>query len=105
MSYDYDIAYKLLRKDPVMKQVIKATGMLVPEKRKRDIYGSLLRSVIGQQLSVKAAATIHSRFLELFPKRDPEPLKVLMLSAEQLRSVGLSGQKSSYVISVAEHAV
>ncbi|MFM7902900.1 MAG: DNA-3-methyladenine glycosylase family protein [Bacteroidota bacterium] len=105
MSYDYDIAYKLLRKDPVMKQVIKATGVFVSEKRKRDIYGSLLRSVIGQQLSVKAAATIHSRFLELFPNHDPEPLKVLKLSAEQLRSVGLSGQKSSYVISVAEHAV
>ncbi|MFM8949809.1 MAG: hypothetical protein ACKOKB_03410 [Bacteroidota bacterium] len=36
MSYDYDIAYKLLRKDPVMKQVIKATGVFVSEKRKRD---------------------------------------------------------------------
>ena len=88
-----------------MKQVIKTTGVFVPEKRKRDIYGSLLRSVTGQQLSVKAAATIHNRFLDLFPNRNPEPLKVLKLSTEKLRSVGLSGQKSSYVISVAEHAL
>ena len=105
MSYDYDIAYKLLQKDPVMKQIIKVTGRLIPERRQRDIYGSLLRSVTGQQLSVKAAATIHNRFLDLFPERNPEPSKVLKLSIEKLRSVGLSGQKSSYVISVAEHAL
>ncbi len=105
MSYDYDIAYKLLQKDPVMKQIIKVTGRLNPERRQRDIYGSLLRSVTGQQLSVKAATTIHNRFLDLFPERNPEPSKVLKLSIEKLRSVGLSGQKSSYVISVAEHAI
>ncbi len=105
MSYDYDIAYKLLQKDPVMKQIIKVTGRLSPERRQRDIYGSLLRSVTGQQLSVKAATTIHNRFLDLFPERNPEPSKVLKLSIEKLRSVGLSGQKSSYVTSVAEHAL
>jgi len=105
MSYDYDIAYKLLQKDPVMKQIIKVTGRLSPERRQRDIYGSLMRSVTGQQLSVKAAATIHNRFLDLFPERNPEPSKVLKLSIEKLRSVGLSGQKSSYVTSVAEHAL
>jgi len=105
MSYDYDIAYKLLQKDPVMKQIIKVTGRLSPERRQRDIYRSLMRSVTGQQLSVKAAATIHNRFLDLFPERNPEPSKVLKLSIEKLRSVGLSGQKSSYVTSVAEHAL
>jgi len=105
MSYDYDIAYKLVQKDPVMKQIIKVTGRLSPERRQRDIYRSLLRSVTGQQLSVKAAATIHNRFLDLFPERNPEPSKVLKLSIEKLRSVGLSGQKSSYVTSVAEHAL
>jgi DNA-3-methyladenine glycosylase II len=105
MSYDYDIAYKLVQKDPVMKQIIKVTGRLSPERRQRDIYRSLLRSVTGQQLSVKAAATIHNRFLDLFPERNPEPSKVLKLSIEKLRAVGLSGQKSSYVTSVAEHAL
>jgi len=105
MSYDYDIAYKLVQKDPVMKQIIKVTGRLSPERRQRDIYRSLMRSVTGQQLSVKAAATIHNRFLDLFPERNPEPSKVLKLSIEKLRSVGLSGQKSSYVTSVAEHAL
>ncbi|MFN5323736.1 MAG: DNA-3-methyladenine glycosylase family protein [Bacteroidota bacterium] len=105
MSYDFGIAYKTLKKDPVMRQVINITGVFRPERKRRDIYGSLLRSVTGQQLSVKAAATIHNRFLDLFPNRDPEPLKVLKLSTEKLRSVGLSGQKSSYVISVADHAL
>lgn len=105
MSYDYEFAYKILRRDPVMKQIIRKTGVFSPERRRRGIYGSLLRSVTGQQLSVKAAATIHNRFLDLFPDRNPEPLKVLKLTNEKLRSVGLSGQKSSYVISVAEHAL
>lgn len=105
MSYDYESAYKILKQDVVMKKIISATGIFKPERRRRDIYGSLLRSVTGQQLSVKAAATIHNRFLDLFPNRNPEPSKVLKLSSDQLRLVGLSGQKSSYVISVAEHAL
>ena len=67
-----------------------------------DFYYTLLRSVVGQQLSVKAAATIFNRFLELFPGKYPNPEEVLLLLDEQLRGVGLSGQKTSYVRAVAE---
>lgn len=105
MSCDYTEAYKILRRDPVMKQIIRTTGVFGPERKRRDIYGALLRSVTGQQLSVKAAATIHNRFLDLFSDRNPLPEKVIKSSVERLRSVGLSGQKTSYVKSVAAHAL
>lgn len=87
--------------DPKIAELIKN---LPPIERnpEPDFYYTLLRSVVGQQLSVKAAATIFNRFLELFPGKYPNPEEVLLLLDEQLRGVGLSGQKTSYVRAVAE---
>ena len=53
----------------------------------------LLRSVIGQQLSVKAAATIYERVLELFGGRTPAPEELLEIEPQTLRDVGLSWRK------------
>ncbi len=69
----------------------------------RPIYDALLSSVISQQLSVKAAATIKARFLALFPKNYPDPALVLSLPVEQMRAVGLSRQKIGYLQNIAEH--
>jgi DNA-3-methyladenine glycosylase II len=69
----------------------------------REVFSSLLQSIVSQQLSVKAAATIHRRFLELFEDLTPSPQAVLALGAEDLRAVGLSRQKTGYVQNVAEH--
>ncbi|MFZ9942670.1 MAG: DNA-3-methyladenine glycosylase family protein [Bacteroidia bacterium] len=102
---DHSAAYKVLRADPAMKAIIKKTGTIEQRKIDKDIYGSLLRSITGQQLSVKAAATIHQRFLDVFPKRKPHPETLLSLPLETLRGAGLSMQKSQYLKSVAEHAL
>ncbi|HSI91790.1 MAG TPA: DNA-3-methyladenine glycosylase [Adhaeribacter sp.] len=96
----YKKAIVHLNADPVLAGLIETLPSVVP-KPESDLYLTLLRSVIGQQLSVKAAATIYQRFLGLFPHGYPQPDEVLLLLDEQLRGVGLSGQKSGYVRAVA----
>ncbi len=61
----------------------------------RDPFEALCRAIVGQQLSVKAAATIYARFRALYKKLTPAA--VLKSEAEELRSVGLSKQKISYL--------
>ena len=65
----------------------------------------LLRSVIGQQLSVKAAATIYDRFLDLFDGRTPTPEQLLEIEPQRLRDVGFSWRKVEYVRDLAEHVL
>ena len=62
-----------------------------------NYYQELVESIISQQLSVKAAATILKRFRELFGGDFPEPSAILEMPAEKLREVGLSWQKASYI--------
>ena len=66
-------------------------------------YQELMSSIIGQQLSVKAAATIKQRFIDLFG-HFPAPEEVLATSIDDMRAIGLSRQKASYLIAIAEHA-
>jgi DNA-3-methyladenine glycosylase II len=65
----------------------------------------LLRSVIGQQLSVKAAATIYDRVLALFGGETPAPERLLETEPQALRDVGLSWRKVEYVRDLADHVV
>ena len=58
---------------------------------------ALIRAIVFQQLSGKAATTILNRFLALFPDGEPTPEGILALSDAQLRAVGLSRQKSGYL--------
>ena len=97
----YKKAIKHLNTDPVIANLIKNLAPIEP-KTEPDFYLTLLRSVVGQQLSVKAAATIYQRFINLFPSGYPNPEEVLLQPVEILRSVGLSGQKAGYVRAVAE---
>lgn len=64
-------------------------------------FEALIRSIVYQQLSGKAAATIHGRFLDLFDGA-PTPAALLALPDAQLRAVGLSRQKISYLRDLAE---
>ena len=66
-----------------------------------DYYRELVESIISQQLSVKAAATITKRFVDLFG-HFPEPQEILDRDFDELRSVGLSGQKTNYVRDLAQ---
>src|SRR5688572_10642628 len=85
-----------------------ATGEMSLDRRRRgrpkgDAYGTLLRTVVGQQLSTKAAATIYERVLALYGGEPPSPEEVLATPEEDLRGCGLSGRKVEYMRSLAEH--
>jgi DNA-3-methyladenine glycosylase II len=101
-------ALNALRKsDDVMKALIKEHGSLDHDKRRRgrpnDAYGALLRSIVGQQLSTKAARTIYERLTEIFGGRTPTPRELLDVDPELIREAGLSRAKVSYLRDLAEH--
>ncbi|HZC12587.1 MAG TPA: DNA-3-methyladenine glycosylase 2 family protein, partial [Thermoleophilaceae bacterium] len=93
--------------DPVMARLIEEHGALVrrelKEERTGDAYGALLRSIVGQQLSTKAAATIYGRMLELFGGHAPTPRQLLEVDPERIRAAGLSRPKIAYLRDLAEH--
>ncbi|KAA3438357.1 DNA-3-methyladenine glycosylase family protein [Rufibacter hautae] len=93
----------LFRQDPILYQLVLQASEIKISDASRPIYEALFSSVISQQLSVKAAATIKARFLALFPENYPDPGLVLSLSVEQMRAVGLSRQKIGYLQNIAEH--
>src|SRR6476661_11135267 len=88
----------LRKSDPVMAKLIAEVGPCRYEvKNFGTHFDALCRSIIYQQLSTKAAGTIHGRFLDLFPERHPTPDALLQLPEEVLRGVGLSRQKLNYL--------
>ncbi len=66
-------------------------------EKSEDFYRSLVRSIVGQQLSTKAAASIFNRFLHLFPDEEVKPEILLSIKDEELRSVGISWGKVKYL--------
>ena len=75
------------------------------EERPADAYGALLRAIVGQQLSTKAARTIHGRVLDLFDGGTPSPEQLLEASEKDLRAAGLSGRKVEYIRDLASHVI
>jgi DNA-3-methyladenine glycosylase II len=71
--------------------------------RPADPYGALVRSIVGQQLSTKAARTIYERLIAVFEGRTPTPAELLEVDPEELRSAGLSRAKVAYLRDLAEH--
>jgi DNA-3-methyladenine glycosylase II len=72
-------------------------------ERYKDPYRALVRAVVYQQLSGKAAATIHGRVLALFPdKKHPDPEDLITAKPERLRGAGLSRQKIAAVKDIAQ---
>lgn len=68
-----------------------------------NVFRALCRSIIYQQVSGKAAASILKKFITLFPgKKFPKPEEVVAMPIEKLRTAGLSGQKASYIKDLAE---
>ena len=86
----------LINADPILAPVIARAGIatIVPHN---NYYPALVESIISQQLSVKAADTITKRFLTLFPGDFPTPGQILEKDIEELRAVGLSRQKGTYI--------
>jgi DNA-3-methyladenine glycosylase II len=103
------VAY-LRERDPVLGRIIDALG---PEGlgdpragRPDDHYGALVRSIVGQQLSTKAARAIYARLVDRFGGRTPTPAEVLADDPDELRAAaGLSRAKVSFLRSLAEHVL
>jgi len=97
-------AAHLAAHDPVLAKVIKVTGPCTIRPHK-NYYQELVDSIISQQLSVKAAATIFGRFKALFGGEFPSPQQILAKSVDELRRVGLSRGKATYVRDLAQHVL
>jgi DNA-3-methyladenine glycosylase II len=93
--------------DHVMERLIEEHGAIVRADLKRDrpgdAYGALLRSIVGQQLSTKAASTIYGRMLDLFGGHPPTPKQLLAVDPDKIRAAGLSRPKISYLRDLAVH--
>ncbi len=83
-----------------MKNIIGLVR-LEPLSKDRDVFQDLVRSIVSQQLSVKAAATIYGRFQGLFSKQQITPRKLLNMNIEVMRTAGMSKAKANYVQNVA----
>src|SRR4051812_25600754 len=93
----------LRRADPVIARVMDVVGPYRPSGRADGSHlGALIRAIVFQQLSGKAAGTIHGRLLALYPSGEPTAADIIATSDEQLRSVGLSRQKVAYLRDLSE---
>jgi 3-methyladenine DNA glycosylase/8-oxoguanine DNA glycosylase len=95
----------VLRRDKRLARLIKKHGAPTLSRyfpSASGIFRALLRSIIYQQLSGKAAASIHARFVALFPRKRPTPALVLKMPEEKLRACGLSYQKIRYMKDLAQ---
>lgn len=103
----------LAASDPTMAALIDRIGKIDvatrlkrrSEERPNDAYGALLRAIVGQQLSTKAARTIYLRVIDLFGGSTPSPEQLLEAREEDLRAAGLSGRKTEYVRDLASHVL
>jgi DNA-3-methyladenine glycosylase II len=101
----------LRRADPVLARLIDDYGGPLPDEpdfrgRPADAYGALVRGITGQQLSVRAAASIWLRFLERYGGVTPTPQQILADDPEELRvAAGFSHAKVRYLRSLAERIV
>jgi DNA-3-methyladenine glycosylase II len=103
----------LAASDPTMAALIERVGKIDfetrlerrSEERPPDAYGALLRAIVGQQLSTKAARTIYLRVLDIFDGTTPSPEQLLEASETDLRGAGLSGRKVEYIRDLATHVL
>lgn len=90
----------LMKKDRVMKRLIPQHGDACLQTR-GDAFTTLARSIVGQQISVKAAQSVWERFA-LLPKK-MTPANVLKLKVDDMRAAGLSARKVEYLVDLALH--
>jgi DNA-3-methyladenine glycosylase II len=109
-SADAAVAH-LRAADPVLARLIDEHG---PPETTRDPsrpapgdhYGALVRSIVGQQLSVLAARSIYRRLVEFFGGHTPSPQEVLAADPDEMRvAAGLSRAKTTFLRSLAEHVI
>ena len=98
-SVDYARARRLLlRRDPILANLIRQHGPCgLADVLRVDHFSALVRAIIFQQLSTKAASTIHDRLLQLVPDRRVTPQALAAVTEAQFRSAGVSRQKANYL--------
>ncbi|MCA9325438.1 DNA-3-methyladenine glycosylase 2 family protein [Candidatus Saccharibacteria bacterium] len=99
-----EAAKYLSKHDAVLAPVIAQHGPCTIRPH-TDYYRELVDSIISQQLSVKAAAAIEKRFVDLFGGTYPTPEQILQKDVEEFRAAGLSYAKGKYVRDIAQHIV
>ncbi len=99
-AYWDDACKQLMKKDRVMKRLIPRFGNACLQTR-GDAFVTLARSVVGQQISVKAAQTVWDRFA-LLPKKMTAS-NVLKLKVDDMRAAGLSARKVEYLVDLSLH--
>ncbi|GGG48151.1 DNA-3-methyladenine glycosylase family protein [Hymenobacter glacieicola] len=94
----------LTQADPVLAALIRQ-GRPIAASAHEDLYLALLRAIVSQQISTKAAAAIWRKVQALFPPDGyPEPAALLLLTDEDLRAAGISRQKAGYLRAIASFA-
>jgi DNA-3-methyladenine glycosylase II len=98
MTTDYARARRhLARRDPVIRDLMRTHGRCgLADAQHGEPFGALMKAIVSQQLSTKAAHTIFTRLMALFDGV-PTPQALAALTDAQLRAVGLSGQKLRYM--------
>jgi DNA-3-methyladenine glycosylase II len=98
MTTDYARARRhLSRRDPVLRDLMRVHGKCgLADAQNADPFAALMKAIVSQQLSTKAAHTIYARLMALFDGV-PTPRALAALTDAQLRAVGLSGQKLRYL--------
>lgn len=99
-DYWDDACKHLAKKDRVLRRLIPQFGDACLEQR-GDPFITLARSIVGQQISVKAAQNVWNRFAEL--PRKISPANVLKLKVDDMRAAGLSARKVEYLVDLALH--
>ncbi|WP_439607955.1 DNA-3-methyladenine glycosylase family protein [Hydrogenophaga sp.] len=99
-EYWVEACRHLMKRDRVMKKLIPQYGGACLQSR-GDAFVTLARSIVGQQISVKAAQSVWDRFV-LLPKK-MVPAQVLKLKVDDMRAAGLSARKVEYLVDLALH--
>jgi DNA-3-methyladenine glycosylase II len=99
-AYWHDAKDELMKRDRIMRKLIPQFGDMHLIGR-GEAFTTLARSIVGQQISVKAADAVWQRFMEICPKCTPA--QVLKAGPEAIAGCGLSKRKAEYVIDLADH--
>jgi 3-methyladenine DNA glycosylase/8-oxoguanine DNA glycosylase len=92
-----------LSSDEPMSALVAKIGAIRMKPQRVSPFQSLTRAIVYQQLSGKAAGTIFSRFVAMYPSGFPSSAQVANTSIDKLRSAGLSRGKASYILDLAQH--
>ena len=93
---------ELGRNDPVLAKIIRAYPRVSLERRGEPFF-TLARSIVGQQISVKAAQSIWNRVAALAPEMQPAQIIALRARRRRLKAAGLSDRKVEYIVDLAKH--